>query len=344
MPISIPTRALWTLCSAEHVQRVAIPTAVILMIGLPSAASAVGTPAGTLIDTTAQAEFDIGGIRRSADSNPVTIIVDEIIDAAMVALTSQVLVSAGDTDQALLFRLTNTGNGNESFRLTVDSAVMGDDFDPVAATPGIFFDSDGSGDLTVGDVAYAAGVNEPMLAADDSVTFLVVNDIPAGVTNGLVGRSQLRAASTTGTGVRGTVLAGAGDAGVNALIGSSGGVGVSSGEYFVGGVLLSVVKSVAVTDPDGGTSPMPGATLTYSIDVDVVGNGVAEGSVFSDPLPADTTYVPSSLELNGAPLSDLPDGDAGEFSIAGGNEIVVRLGDLDQAAGTQTVRFQVTIN
>lgn len=344
MPSSIPKRVSQTLCTAVHVWRVAIPATALSILGLPSAALAAGTPAGTVIDTTAQAEFDIGGERQSADSNPVTIIVDEIIDAAVVALTSQVLVSAGDTGQALLFRLTNTGNGNESFRLTVDSALMGDDYNPIAATPGIFFDSDESGDLTVGDVAYSSGVNEPMLEADDSVTFLVVNDIPSGLTNGQVGRSQLRAASTTGTGVRGTVLVGAGDAGVNAIIGSSGGIGVSSGDYFVNGVLLSVVKSVAVTDPDGGTSPMPGATLTYNIDVDVVGNGVAEGSVFSDPLPADTTYVPSSLELNGAPLSDLADGDAGELSTAGGNEIIVRLGDLDQAAGTQTVRFQVTIN
>ena len=344
MPISIPRRASWTLCSGTNVRRLAISTTALSLTGLPSAAFAVGTPAGTVIDTTAQAEFDIGGVRQSADSNPVAIIVDEIIDAALVALTSQVLVSAGDTGQALLFRLTNTGNGNESFRLTVDSAVMGDDYNPVAATPGIFFDSDESGDLTVGDVAYAVGVNEPALAADESVTLLVLNDIPADATNGQIGRSQLRAASTTGTGIRGTVIADAGDAGVNALIGSSGGIGVSSGDYFVDGVLLSVVKSVAVTDPDGGTSPMPGATLTYSIDVDVVGNGVAESSTFSDPLPADTTYVPSSLELNGTPLSDLADGDAGEYSTAGGNEIVVRLGDLDQATGTQTVRFQVTIN
>ena len=89
---------------------------------------------------------------------------------------------------------------------------------------------------------------------------------------------------------------------------------------------------------------MPGATLTYSIDVNVVSPGTAEGSVFSDPLPVDTTYVTASLELNGAPLTDVADGDAGEFLTVGGDEIVVRLGDLDQAAGTQTVRFQVTIN
>ncbi|MEM9403962.1 MAG: hypothetical protein AAGA44_15940 [Pseudomonadota bacterium] len=308
------------------------------------AASAAGTPAGTVIDSAAQADFDINGVRRSTTSNPVSITVDEIIDAAVVALTSQVLVEPGEDDQALLFRLTNTGNGSETYQLDIDNTLLGDDYDPVSSTPNVYFDSDDSGDLTIGDLAYAPGVNEPNLAADESVSILVLNDIPSTRVNGERGLSQLRAASMTGTGLRGTVLLGQGDGGVNALIGSSGGIGVASGEYLVGGVLLSVVKTVSVADPDGGNSPMPGATLTYSIDVDVLSPGTAERSVFSDPLPVDTTYVPASLELNGLPLTDIVDGDAGEILTAGGDEIVVRLGDLVQADGTQTVRFQVTIN
>ncbi len=337
-------RASCTPPASIIVRRVAISTIALSIFGLPLAASAAGTPAGTVIDSAAQADFDINGVRSSTTSNPVSITVDEIIDAAVVALTSQLLVSPGDAGQSLLFRLTNTGNGTESFQLDIDNTLLGDDYDPIAATPNVYFDSDDSGDLTIGDVAYAPGVNEPVLAADASISILVLNDIPPAQTNGERGLSQLRAAAMTGTGIRGTVLPGQGDAGVNALIGSSGGIGVASGEYLVGGVLLSVVKSVSVADPDGGTSPMPGATLTYSIDVDVISTGTAEGSVFSDPLPADTTYVPASLELNGTPLTDLPDGDAGEFLSAAGDEIVVRLGDLDQADGTQTVRFQVTIN
>ncbi len=344
MPSSITKRASCTSSASSIVRRVAISTTALSTLGLPFAAFAAGTPAGTVIDSAAQADFDINGVRLSTTSNPAGITVDEIIDATVVALTAQVPVSPGDSGRALLFRLTNTGNGTESFRLDIDNTLLGDDYDPVAATPNVYFDTDDSGDLSVGDIAYAPGVNEPALASEQGVTILVLNDIPAVQVTGDRGLSQLRAASMTGTGTRGTVFPGAGDGGVNALIGSSGGIGVASGEYLVGGVLLSVVKAVSVADPDGGTSPMPGATLTYSIDVNVVSSGTAEGSVFSDPLPADTTYVPSSLELNGAPLTDVADGDAGEFLSVGGDEIVVRLGDLDQAAGTQTVRFQVTIN
>ncbi len=344
MRSSIIKRASCTSSASNIVRRVAISTAALATLGLPSAAFAAGTPAGTVVNSSAQADFDINGVRRSATSNPVGVTVAEIIDATVVALTAQVPVAAGDNGRALLFRLTNVGNGTEAFQLDIDNTLLGDNFDPVASTPNVYFDSDDSGDLSIGDVAYAPGVNEPALASDQGVTLLVLNDIPAARVNGDRGLSQLRASALTGTGVLGTVIPGAGDGGVDAVIGSSGGIGVASGEYLVGGVLLSVIKSVSVSDPNGGTSPMPGAILTYSIDVDVVSQGTAEGSVFSDPLPVDTTYVAASLELNGAPLTDVADGDAGEFLTVGGDEIVVRLGDLDQAAGTQTVRFQVTIN
>ena len=43
--------------------------------------------------------------------------------------------------------MTNTGNGPETFRLVMDSVIGADDFDPTPATPSIYFDTDGSGDL-----------------------------------------------------------------------------------------------------------------------------------------------------------------------------------------------------
>jgi hypothetical protein len=57
--------------------------------------------------------------------------------------------------------------------------------------------------------------------------------------------------------------------------------------------------------------------------------------VFTDPIPTDTTYVPGTLELNSAPagtVSGLPP------------DAVINIGDLDAAAGTQTITFDVTIN
>jgi hypothetical protein len=65
--------------------------------------------------------------------------------------------------------------------------------------------------------------------------------------------------------------------------------------------------------------------------------------VFHDRMPAHTTYVEGSLALNGAALSDTADADRGEY-VAATSELVVTLGDLVPASGSQEVRFAVTID
>ena len=173
---------------------------------------------------------------------------------------------------------------------------------------------------------------------------LLANDIPGGQSDGDIGRSELSAASTTGTGNPGDVFANAGDGGVDAVVGNSGGNDADFGEYIVSDVDISAVKTATVLDPFGGTEPVPGAQITYQVVVTATGSGTATNSVFSDLIPANTTYVPGSITLNGTPLTDAPDADAGEF-IGGANPAVrVDLGNLDQAAGPQTIAFSVTID
>ena len=71
--------------------------------------------------------------------------------------------------------------------------------------------------------------------------------------------------------------------------------------------------------------------------------GVAGNTVFADAIPENTSFVPSSLTLNGAGLTDAADGDVGEYE-GGSNSLVVRLGDLTIADGVQTIVFEVTID
>jgi uncharacterized repeat protein (TIGR01451 family) len=212
-----------------------------------------------------------------------------------------------------------------------------------SATP-IYFDTDASGDFSAGDVAYALGTNDPVLAADASVDILLLNDIPGTVADGNIGRSELTAASVTGTGAPGDVFAGQGDGGTDAVLGTSGGTSNATGEYLVADVQVSVLKSVTVLDQFGGTEPIPGATLIYTVTIEVTNGGTATGSVFSDPIPTDTTYVPASITLNAAALTDTTDADAGELDTSGAATVVVRLGDLTQADGVQTIVFEVTID
>lgn len=309
-----------------------------------SPAMAAGTAAGTVINNAAQVSFDISGTNVTLDSNTVSVTVDERIDVLVVLQSPQIQVNANDTDRSLLFTVTNTGNGSEEIQLAINSILAGDDFDPVPAVTSIYFDTDSSGDYNVGDVAYAPGANDPVLAADAAVNMLLVNDIPGAVNNAEVGRSQLQATAATGSGSPGDLFAGLGDGGVDAVIGSSGGIAAEFGEYVVADVQMNIVKSVAVADPFGGTSPVPGATLTYSITVEVLTAGTASGAVFSDVIPTFTTFVTSSISRNGVSQTDAVDADAGELDSGGAAAVIVRLGDLTQASPIQTVTFQVTID
>lgn len=309
-----------------------------------SASWASGTAAGTVIDNVAVVNFDLGGINNTQNSNTVTITVLERLDVVVTLQSPQVVVAPSQANNALLFTVTNTGNGNDEFELSINSILTGDDFDPAPATPAIYFDSDGSGDFSVGDVAYVLGGNNPQLAADESVDLLLVNDIPGTVANGWLGRSQLIATSTTGTGAPGDTLAGLGDGGLDAVLGASGGSAASTGEYLVSDVAINIQKTVVASDPFGGTEPTVGATLTYTITLEVTNGGTATASVFSDPIPASTTFVANSISLNGGGLTDAVDADAGELDSSGAPAVVVRLGDLTLASGIQTVEFQVTID
>jgi uncharacterized repeat protein (TIGR01451 family) len=82
-----------------------------------------------------------------------------------------------------------------------------------------------------------------------------------------------------------------------------------------------------------------GATVTYSIASTFGGTGLFRTARLADPVPAGTTYLPGSLKLDGTPLSDASDGDAGSFD---GAAVRVALGDV-AAPATHTIQFQVTI-
>lgn len=316
-----------------------------LVLAAAGPAGAAGTLAGTDIANTADVSYELGGTPVTQQSNTVVITVAETLDVSVVLQSPQQTVSPGDTNQGLVFTVTNTGNGNEAFRLDIDNTDPADDFDPVAATPAIYFDSDASGDFSAGDVAYSPGANDPLLAPDATVTIILVNDIPAGLANGDIGRSALQATAVTGSGVPGTVFAGLGDNGVDAVTGTSGAEAQAAGEYIVSDVTLTAVKASVVTDPFGGTSPVPGATIRYTITVTVTGTGTAFAAAVNDPIPANTTYTGNSLTLAGASLSDQVDGDAGELDSSGTvPAIVVRLGDLTAADGDQIITFDVVID
>lgn len=307
-------------------------------------AHAVGTLAGTGITNQATATYTVGASNFSENSNVTTTTVAELLNVTVTWQdASNVNVGPGDTNQVLTFQVSNTGNGTDDYTLAGLSILGGDDFDPTLV--GIYFDTNGNGSYDAGtDVQYVQGTNDPSIPADGSITVFVINDIPGGVSDGNLGNSQLTATSNTGSGAPGTIVAGAGEGGTDAVVGTTGGSGSGIGIYEVSSVTVSLIKSVSIADPFGGTEPFPGAVLTYSVVVTVAGSGTALGVVLTDPIPADTTYNAGTLTLNGGPLTDAGGDDAGDVGATTPGTVTVNLGDLTAASPAQTIAFDVTIN
>ena len=105
----------------------------------------------------------------------------------------------------------------------------------------------------------------------------------------------------------------------------------------------TLTKTQTVLDPFGGSSPVPGAVITYTVTMTLAGSGTITGAQIDDAIPANTTYVAESLTLDTASptsLTDAADADAGRFT---GSAIAVTLGSVT-APASHTVTFQVRIN
>jgi uncharacterized repeat protein (TIGR01451 family) len=304
-------------------------------------AHATGTVAGTTISNTATATYtDPVGTPVTVPSNKVDLRVDEVLDV-MVATAEGGDVAAlpGTTNQVVKYTVTNTGNGSEAFRLASITAIGGDAFDPTATS--IVLDTNGNGVYDAGvDTVYAAGSNDPVLAPDTSIKVFVLSTIPGAATDGQRGQLDLTATAATGSGAAGTLFAGQGAGGGDAVVGTTTGVGRDKNFFLVSSATVALVKSAAVVDPFGGTRSVPGSVITYTLVATLSGSGSIANLAVGDPIPGNTTYVPASLTAEGAPLSDATDADAGEFATG---KVTVRFGTVS-GGQTRTTTFKVKIN
>jgi len=347
---------------------------VMLMAG---AAHAAGTVAGTSIVNTANVSYTVGTLSVNKSSNPVTTVVSQITDINITALSSPVSVNPGDTGSAMAFRVTNTGNGSDTFNLVANSTgLIGGVFNPTLVS--IIADSNNNGvyeptlDLLT---ATATGA----LPADGSATFFVLNNIPVTVLDAQTGLTALTGTSITATGVAGIVTAGGGVGGVDVMVGAAGGTATTQGNYIVTSITITpkglvgggpfppgppptgytlgdYAKAFNVTDPYGGTSPVPGATVEYVLWFSVAGSGTATNAIIGDDIPANTTYVPGSIRFSSDagltinPLADATPQLGGTLPFTAGagvpglGQVQVVLGNMTSASPVQMVTFKVTIN
>ena len=312
----------------------------IVLLAFAAPAWAVGAPANTQISNTAQATFtDPGGTPRTVNSNTATLRVDELLGAIVVSNDAgNVGVLSPDDDEPLSFTVTNPGNGPEAYTLAFDAGLTGDDYDPTDVR--IFLD-DGDGIFEPGqDTLYSPGSNDPVLAPDQSRVVFVSADTPAGRVVADTAAVQLTATAVTGSGLPGTTFAGQGTGGVDAVVGATTATANAQGAYQVAQTQSTLTKSQSVTDPLGGSRPIPGATITYTITMVLSGTGTITGAQIADLIPANTTYLAGSITLDTVAQTDAADTDAGRFT---GTSIVVSLGSVP-APATHTVTFQVRID
>jgi uncharacterized repeat protein (TIGR01451 family) len=309
-----------------------------------SQVAAQSTPACTDIVNQATATYTIGAEEFTRDSNATSTLVAQLLDVSVVWQdVASITVSPGDAGKVLTFLVTNTGNATDSYLLEGMSVLPDDDFNPILGD--IYLDSNGSGTYEPGtDEFYVAGSNDPVLGAGESIVVFLLNDIPPDLDDGDEGDSRLTATSNIGSGDPGTVIPEATECDADAVIGTSGGSSSDIGTYIVSNVVVDVIKSALVSDQFGGTQPIPGATITYTISVTFSGSGTAEGVVITDVIPANTTYTAGSLTLNGASLTDPLDGDAGDVGGTTPGVVTVSLGDVSAGSADQVIVFSVVIN
>ncbi len=342
------------------------PLIFALLFAASTASWALGTDAGTLITNTATLSFEIDGAAQPiVESASAITRVDERLDVATVSRDGGlVLISSPSRQGVLSFDVTNTGNGDEVFRLVVDTDVDEGGFDPELVQ--LYIESNGIPGLQSGnggDLVYVGGTDDPLIGSDETIVVYVELNVPDSLPGADEGSVRLSAVAgtfvqalgvthpdDTGFPVPGATFPGLGDRSVDVVVGLSHEPRASTvsavGTLQVDGPIVSMHKTaLAVSDGTGGSRVISGAEITYELAVQVVGTGSVGQLVLTDQLPPELAYVPGTLMLDGAELDDdfLPAGqdDAG-FDHAT-DTVSVAIGSMAAGSGLRRVTFRAAV-
>ncbi|MEO8999382.1 MAG: hypothetical protein ABI283_09175 [Rhodanobacter sp.] len=314
-------------------------------IFLSTATLAAGVAAGTQIKNTVVVSYVQGHVSSTGTAS-TSFVVDQLIDLTTTWQdAAPVKAAAGAVAQTLLFRLTNTGNGGDSYTLAL-TALPASGAGFVAAQCKLFIDQDNSGTYSSSDPAYVPGSNDPTLTAGAHLGLLALCDLPATAADGSFAQVQLAATSKTFSGKPGSAKPASGTPGMNVVVGMSGGTSSSNGTYQASAVTYQFTSTQQVIDKSGGSVATSGSRVRYTLIVTANGgSAIGRNLVVTNPMPAHTTYVPGSLTLDSASLGDSStDNDAGDFNVTASNAIAVRLGNVPGTASPHVITFEVTIN
>lgn len=297
--------------------------------------AAAMTPAGQVIENSATVSYDMDGDTLTVQSNTVETRVAELVSFEVAVVTPVVAgVQAGEL-LAYTLDITNTGNGAECFVIAQQrNANLAEPVELVA----IHADSDGNGAFDAAkDAAIGAGACTQQIAPGRRMRFFAVGRMPADTTTEQA-ELALRIAPDINGPSYGAVIPGGGDQGADKVIGFNEDVSAATMWATASKLVVSLMKSQLVSGRVQ-TTAVTGDVITYSLQFKAGGEGLVKGAVVSDPLPADLSFVPGSLNLDGVALSDGDDADAGHSADG---VVAVRLPD-QVAPFEHTITFQAVV-
>jgi uncharacterized repeat protein (TIGR01451 family) len=210
--------------------------------------------------------------------------------------------------------VTNAGNGTDTVDITASSSL--------GWAVALFHDVNNNGtyeggtDVALTDTDSDGTPDSGSLVHDATMRILVRVTVPANAADGASDVVTVTGTSSFNTSVTDT----------------------ATDTTTVAAPILSVLKSVL----PAGTQP-PGTQLTYTMVVNNGGSGSATNVVLTDPVPTNTTYVPSSIRQDAAGRTDGADGDDADFNVSNPGKVTVNIGSLAAGAST-TIEFSVTID
>lgn len=265
---------------------------IVFVINL-STLLAKGVSAGTVIQNSATLSFSLEEESFSIKSNIEKSVVAQVIDTKVSWMdTRPVLVSQGEKEKVLTFRVINNGNGKDRYTLVVDELDYKSAF--TLAKKKIYLDINNNFRFDSSDRERKSVT----LEADKEQLVFIVSKIDRELlaSSGSQSFVNLKSISQVGgSGEKGTIHEGKGVDGVDAVDGFSGGMSEDEGSYKLLSANVIVSKNVTINE-DG--------LITVHLTVTVGGEGSVKDVNIIDEIPHKTIYVQKSLKLDGRFLSD----------------------------------------
>lgn len=295
---------------------------LVLLVAGAFAAYAQAPSAGTTIGNQATATFtDISGTTRDATSNLVQTIVQQV---ASLTLTAHGAKTAAPGNQVVYPHiLTNTGNGADSFTLSLVNAG-GDDFD----MNGIAIYADANQDGLPDNFTDLNGTTVN-LAEGGEFHFVVAGTVPGTATDN----------QTSGLTVTATSVFDGGQTANN-----------TDTTTITGDAVINVTKSIDTQSGTAGSGP-----YTYTLTYINAGNNTATDATLTDAIPSGMTYVANSARWSVTGTTVLTDADAGDaqgtapdtivydFGVTTGGTLTAVLNQIE-AGESGTLTFQITVD